>query len=299
MSRRGSKAIPTQNLEAWQAYQIGRQRMATPHQRRRSAEAEGHFRKAIALDPRFALAWAGLADTLALQIDYGGRATDAVLDEADTAAARALELDPDLAEAWASAGLIAMNRPELERAEQMLRRAIALNPNYAPAHHWLSFTLSDLGRRDEALTAAERAVVLDPRSAIINTWLGVVRATVGRFDDALVALMQAIEIDPTMAAPYQLSARYMRTVSGASTLRYPGTKKRRAWIRAIPNALCDLAVAYWDLGDDAEAERWLDRTLTIGEGTRWTELHRGPTFTSTVATRRRRAGTRKGGRAGP
>ena len=137
-------AIPTRDLEAWKAYQMGRQRMAT----RNSAaltEAERHFRNAITLDPAFALAWTGLADTLTLQIDYSGRPKDAGLDDADTAVTTALELDPNLAEAWASAGLVAMNRPELERAEQMLRRAVALNPNYAPAYHWLSFTLPSSG----------------------------------------------------------------------------------------------------------------------------------------------------------
>ena len=101
------------------------------------ADAEKHFRKAIALDPKFALAWAGLADTLTMQTSYAGRPQAAGLDEADKAAARALELDPNLAEAWASAGLIAHQRQQFERAETMLRRAIALNPNYAPAHQWL------------------------------------------------------------------------------------------------------------------------------------------------------------------
>ena len=67
----GSTAIPTQNLEAWEAYQLGKQRMATTHER--SAYRCGEFfRKAIDLDPKFALAYVGLADTLCLQIDYSG-----------------------------------------------------------------------------------------------------------------------------------------------------------------------------------------------------------------------------------
>ena len=101
-------------------------------------EAEEHFRKALGLDAKFALAWVGLADTLALQNEYAGQPKDAGTRGAETAVARALELDPSLAEAWTSAGGIAYQRIQLERAEQMFRRAIAFNPNYATAYHWLS-----------------------------------------------------------------------------------------------------------------------------------------------------------------
>ena len=76
--------VPTQNLEAWQAYQLGKQRMA----KRTSAaliEAEKFFRKAIALDPQFALAYVGLADALRLGIEYGGKPLEATIAEADQA----------------------------------------------------------------------------------------------------------------------------------------------------------------------------------------------------------------------
>ena len=99
-------AIPTQSLDAWRDYQLGKQRMAS-RTSAALADAEKHFRKAIALDPQFALAWVGLADTLTIHTAYAFRPLAAGLDEADKAAARALELDPNLAEAWASAGLIA------------------------------------------------------------------------------------------------------------------------------------------------------------------------------------------------
>ena len=194
-------AIPTQNLEAWQAYQIGKQRMA-PRTSTGLNEAEDYFRKAIALDPNFALAWVGLADTLGMQTIYAGRPRNPAFDEAEKAVARALQLDPNLAEAWASAGSFAHSRLQLEKSEKLFRRAIALNPNYATAHHWLGMLLTDLGRRDEALAEAERALMLDPLSAIINNRLGIVRGDAGRFDGALRAFQRAIEIDPTMALAY-------------------------------------------------------------------------------------------------
>jgi TolB-like protein/Tfp pilus assembly protein PilF len=255
------EAIPTQSLEAWQAYQLGRQRLS----RRTSAaliEAEGFFRKTVAIDPKFALAWVGLANTLTLQPQYSGRPQDAAFADAEQAVTRALELDPNLAEAWASAGLLANNRLQDERAEQMLRRAIALNPNYAPAHHWLSTPF--LTDRHEALAAAERAVALDPLSAIINNNLGAVRMNVGRFDDALVAFRQAIEIDPTMPTPYGSIGEVHASGFGRFDTAVTWYEKAASLDPGNPQMLASLASAYWMLGDDAEAGRWLDRIQANG-----------------------------------
>ena len=262
-------AIPTQSLEAWQAYQLGKQQMSNRTTATLS-EAERHFRAAISSDPKFALAWAGLADTLALQTFYNSRPRVPGLSEAEGAAARALELDPNLAEAWASAGNIALNRLQFEAAEAKLRRAIAINPNYPPAHHWLSMALADLGRRNEALAAAEHAVVLDPLSAIINTWLGDARASVGRFDEALAAYRQAIEINPGMAAPYW-------TTGNVHAYGLGRFDTAAAWYETAvtvdpgdTETPASVALVYWDLGDDGEAGRWLDRSLAMGEATAFT-----------------------------
>jgi tetratricopeptide (TPR) repeat protein len=161
-------------------------------------DAEHFFREATALDPRFALAWVGVTDALNLQTDFHAGSKVGLLAEAEKTLAKALELDPTLAEAWASSGNIANNRLQFARAEPLFRRAIALNPNYATAHHWLSLTLAALGRRQEALAEAERAVALDPLSGIINNLLGYSQENLGRFDDALAAYKRVIQIDPAM-----------------------------------------------------------------------------------------------------
>jgi TolB-like protein/Tfp pilus assembly protein PilF len=259
-------AIPTESLEAWQAYQLGRQRMAT----RTSAtlgEAEVHFRKAIALDPRFALAWTGLADALLQQTDYAGRSKDAGLDEAEKFVARALELDPNLAEAWYSAGNIANNRVQAEQAEEMLRRAIALNPNFANAYAALGRPLSQLGRWEEALALAEHAVVLDPLSAGNNYWLGQARRNVGRFNEALIAYEQAIAIDPALAAAYAHIGGVHAYGRGRFDIAMAWYQKAASLDSGSPGNLASLAQGRWELGDDAAAGRWLDRVQAIGEGT--------------------------------
>jgi len=199
-------AVPTQNLEAWETYQLGRQSMA----RRTSAslaEAEQFFRKAIGLDPGFALAYVGLADTLQLQTTHSGRPLPSGLEEAEEAASRALALDPGLAEAWTSKGGIAMNRGDHRQAEELYRKAIDLNPNYATARHWLGAVLTRSGRPNEGVEHLERAAELDPLSAVINVNLGESLEGTGRFDEAAARYGRAIQIDPSYANAYaQLAA---------------------------------------------------------------------------------------------
>jgi len=264
-------AVPTRNLQAWEAYQLGNQRLS-----RRTTTAledsERYFRQAIVHDPKFALGWTGLANTLSLQVFYGSRPQDPGLHDAERAATRALELDPNLAEAWAVAGSIAESQLRLDRAEQMLQRAIELNPNYAPAHHWLSMNLANLGRREEALAAAERAVMLDPLSAIINNWLGAARANVGRFDDALVAHKRAIEIDPTMAIVYTNVGDIQTYGFGRLAIAIPWYEAAADRDPGDPTHPAYVAYTNQELGKDAEADRWIARMVGMGEGNAWSNF---------------------------
>jgi TolB-like protein len=194
-------AVPTENLAAWEAYQLGKQLM-----RRRTsdslADAGQFFRKAIHLDSTFALAYVGLADTLALQVRYSGKASEPALAEADRMVTKALERDSNLAEAWASAGGIAMMRGQSDAAGRNLRRAIDLNQNYAPAHHWLSMTLRQGNEPQKELEYAERAVQLDPLSGVINSNLADTLERMGRLDEAAARHRKAIELDPKSATLY-------------------------------------------------------------------------------------------------
>ena len=191
-------AVPTQNLEAWEAYQLGQQRFAKSTSDSLD-DAERFFQKAIALDPQFALAYVGLADTILLQINYSNRPRQDGLEAAEQAARKALKLEPDLAEAWASLGAMAI---EPEEAVRRLRRAIDLSPNLAAAHLRLSNALEDLGERDESLQHAERALQLDPLSTEINIDVGYTLDEMGRFEEAAARYRRAIEIDPQSSIAY-------------------------------------------------------------------------------------------------
>jgi TolB-like protein/DNA-binding winged helix-turn-helix (wHTH) protein/Tfp pilus assembly protein PilF len=279
--RRSVNAIPTQSLDAWEAYQLGKQRQAN-RTIARLTEAEKFFQRAIDLDSKFALAYVGLADTLCLQVEYSGVPRVTGLARAEQAVGTALKLDPNLAEAWASSASIADARQQYDRAETMFRRAIALNPNYATAYHWFSIMLGDLGRADEARSIAGRAVELDPLSAVININFGAYLEAVGRFDEAETRYRRAIEIDPSMAASYMSLGELRAYAFNRFTGAVPLLQKAVELDPGYPYLQCSLGVLNLDLGDDAQAtemiqaarEHWPDDEYVLGWSI-FVHLHQG------------------------
>lgn len=173
----------TDDVKAYDLYLLGRQKWATreiPLLR----EAVVHFEEAIARDSSFALAWSGFADAIDA-LAWRDINTRPRIPEAKYAAQRAIVLDPDLAEGWASLGVLALDFDrDFSLAEPALRRAIALRPSYGSAYQWLADMLQYAGRGTEALELNTRGLELDPKNAqVIMTQLELLLA-LERFEDA-------------------------------------------------------------------------------------------------------------------
>ncbi len=185
----------TSSLEAHDLYLQGRY-----FKEKRTAEAlhkaAGFFAQATEKDPAYALAWVGLADATALMNQYDRVPDSSVLTKARQSARRALELDPRLAEAHATLGLIAQSSYQWADAEGAFRRAIELNPRYPTAHHWYALVLAWQGRIPEAYAETDRAYRLDPTSPIINNLVGLTRLYGRDFDGAIEAFRKELEIAP-------------------------------------------------------------------------------------------------------
>jgi TolB-like protein/DNA-binding winged helix-turn-helix (wHTH) protein len=290
---RSLEARPTVNVAAREAYLKGRYfwNKRTSDGYRRAVE---FFERAVALDPGYAQAYAGLADALQfLSAETPPRQSEA-LARSRAALQRALELDDTLAEAHASRGLVAMNFDwDWNEAEREFRRAIELDPNYATAHQWYGEFLANMGRFEEGIAEMQRARELDPLSIIINSDVAKVYITARRYDEAVEQFKRTLEMDPTfgqahglLGVTYSLQGRHeeaiaeLRSIAGIerdplflSWLGYVyGAAGRETEARAVVDRLLELAketsvspvlptFVYAGLGDNDSAFEWFDRVF--------------------------------------
>jgi len=159
-------------------------------------KAAEYFEQAITQDPRYALAYVGLADATQLRISYDAVTPAEVLPRAKAAAQRALSLDPALAEAHASMGGIYGHDYEWPAALQEYRTALALKPDYPTAHQWYGELLASLGKLREAQAELDRAMELDPASSIIKVTRAGVLFYAHDYEGALAQYKKVLEMDP-------------------------------------------------------------------------------------------------------
>ena len=162
-----------------------------------------HFRRAIDLEPTYASAYAGLADTYSLVGYQNYLAPREAFPKASAAARRAIDLDPHLAEAHASLGYIHLYYDwDFAAAETEFKRAIDLSPSLVPARHFYSILLTALLRPAEARAEMERAHTLDPLSPLVASDKGFELYYAGQYDEAARVLRDAIAMSPRAAAPH-------------------------------------------------------------------------------------------------
>ncbi len=192
---------PTANPEAFRLYLTGRERWL---RRDWQFESVAFYRKAIELDPNFALAYVGIADEYAFTNE---------VEIAENALAKALELDPNLAEAHATRGFLQMFKHwDWQGAETSFRHALELAPNSSKAHHWFGVYLSIRGRFDEALLEMEKALELDPTALVIMADIGELYYLKRDYDRAETELNKVLEIDPNFlnARQYLIKVRFKK-----------------------------------------------------------------------------------------
>ena len=209
----------TENTEAYRLYLQGRfyWNKRTAKDLLKSIE---YFEQAITIDPNYALAYAGLADSYALLSPYLAATPAESMPKARQAAVKALALDDQLVEAHTALGLI-LNTYDYDfaGAEREFKRAVEINPNYATAHQFYGELLMYLGRRAESDAEFRRALEIDPLSLIINRQYGESLIYARRYEESIVQLKKTLDLDTSfvvahvsLSLAYQLTGRYAETI---------------------------------------------------------------------------------------
>ena len=245
----------TDNLEAYHAYLKGRYywNKRTDKDVRRSLE---YFKQAIDLDPCYALAHAGVADSYIILGTFGisSLPPKEAFPKAKEAALNALAIDDTLAEAHASLAVaLAQYEWDWVQAEKEFRRAIELKPTYATARHWYAFVyLTAMGRMEQAIAEELRAKELEPLSLIINTNLGTLLYLARRFDEAIDQYRQAMELEANFViAHWMLGLAYEQKQSFAEAIAEFQKAVEFSGGRALPLTMLGHAYARAQRKDEA------------------------------------------------
>jgi serine/threonine-protein kinase len=197
------------NYRAYEAYLRGR---AEAEKRDSAAMLRSleFYKQAAALDPNYAEPYAGMADTYsAMGVHaFGAMAPLESRRLAKVFGLKALELNPDLAEAHTSLAFAAFVHDwDWQEAQQRFERALSINPQYALAHHWYAELLNTLDRVDEAMTQIHLAQQLDPLSILIHRDIAWHYFCQGRYAEAVAQLNETLKMDPGFPAALTLLAR--------------------------------------------------------------------------------------------
>lgn len=242
--------------EAYDLYLKGRYfwNKRTPQGLQRAIEC---FQQAIAKNPTYARAYAGLADSYTLSSGYNLIPSKNFMPKARAAALRALEIDDGLAEAHASLASIAQNYDwDWQTAEKEYQRAIQLDPNYATAHHWYAEYLALRGRFDEASAEMENARRLDPQSLIIAADNGAILYFSRNYDRAIEQLRAVLDMEPNFPRAHMVLYAYVQKGLFADAVADIENWRR---IDETPWTWATLAYVYGRSGQHAQARHALEK----------------------------------------
>ncbi len=254
-----ASTLPTNNLAAWEAYQLGKLSLRGSESGRHEQALE-HFQTAVDRDPDFALAYVGLARAAYWRQYASDVPGESALESATEAAQKALELDPDLPEGLAMFGDLLSARYEYAEAETYFLRALEIDPNSTAALDSFAHLLLVLGRNAEAVAPSEKLVRLDPLNVGHHQSLAVTLFGVGRLGDALARLDKALDIDPSSTYTYHEIGHILQAL-GRFDLALPWLEKAVELEQDEWYHLLWLGNAYGALGDAAEAQQLIDEAL--------------------------------------
>ena len=275
LSEGEKKAIenkPRTNIQAYDYYLKGRQFF---HQlRRRSLEyARQMFNKAIELDPDYALAYTGVADSSSLLYTYFD-ARDFNLRQADKASKKALELEPELAEAHVARGIVTSLTHNFAEAEEAFEKAMKLEPKMFEAAYWYGMGLQAEGRFEDAVRMFERASVLRPEDYQAAHFLGQAYKALGMKEQMQAQLRRglrlmegSLELNPDDARAANLAAGVNASI-GEVDLAIKYAERSLAIDPEDPMLLYNVACTYASLGRNEEAISCLERSVEKGFGHR-------------------------------
>jgi eukaryotic-like serine/threonine-protein kinase len=222
-----------------------------------TADAIRYFHDAIELDPHYAMAYSGLADAYALQLDYRSVPVAEGMARAKAYALKALELDAGLAEAHASLGwVLFIHDWKWDESLRHFERAVELSPRYATGHQWHAMPLSALGRFDMARVEAQAAVELDPASVSARRGRAWAAYYGRRFDDAILHAERALEMNPTSEESHRLLG-FALLASGDAERSLQAFQEGLLQTPDVPYSMAGSAGALQRLGrlDEARAVR--------------------------------------------
>ena len=223
-----------------------------------------YYEQAARLDPGYAAAYAGLSESWSALGWIGARPWEEVHAKAKEAAAKALEIDPDLGEAHAAMALVSLREWNWKTAEEEDKKAIALNPNYPTAHMSYSNILRYLGRPEESIAEAQRAVELDPLAMLTNEVLATAYVSARRYDQAIEQCKKALELHPDESNLHHLlgwAYAYKQMYKPA----IESIGKSLALDGVAPALSPDIAYIDTMMGQKKEARRILARLLALSE----------------------------------